>query len=608
MVQALEALDLDFRWCTRWLGMEKAAQRALLRRVQGAWVHHERSLLTRMAESISGAPARIVDSDATRKAEEADAARQELGADIVAYGDFTSTVTVWDTDANVAEDKLRDVMHAFEAQGFTVTAERVHAEQAWLSSHPGNRRSSARRTKQHTLTLAHLLPGLAAAWPGPQEDAYLQGPPWFLAHTETSTALRLVNHVRDVGHFLIFGATGLGKSTLVGFLVAQWFARYRGVQCFWFDMDRSARLLTLLLGGTWYELGVPGLAFQPLRHVDDLTARGVALQWLLDRVEEAGQAATGEVVGYLSSTLVKLAQEPVRQRTLSTLVTIMAAQSREVDLRAHAGRIGADGMSRPDQRLEGLVATHHAVRLALKPYTTEGEYGWLFDAEHDDLAQGPLHTFEQRTLYALKRLVKPVTSYVFQQVEQRFSTDIPTLLPMDEAAITAALPAYADTYDEWLMTTRKKSVSLGFLINALHQITDEGTALSALGRMLQVNCPSRYFLPNTEAMAPAMRLVYGHFGLTETEMQMLATARGAHDVYYSCRELGKRLFHLPLSSFILDCVARNTEADHALMDRLLAQEGREGFARAWFAHHGYHDAALAVERTDDVPTLGTAAG
>jgi type IV secretion system protein VirB4 len=94
-----------------------------------------------------------------------------------------------------------------------------------------------------------------------------------------------------------------------------------------------------------------------------------------------------------------------------------------------------------------LVATHHAVRLALKPYTTEGEYGWLFDAEHDDLAQGPLHTFEQRTLYALKRLVKPVTSYVFQQVEQRFSTDIPTLLPMDEAAITAALPAYADTYD-----------------------------------------------------------------------------------------------------------------------------------------------------------------
>ena len=73
-------------------------------------------------------------------------------------------------------------------------------------------------------------------------------------------------------------------------------------------MDGTARLLTLLLGGTWYELGQPGIAFQPLRQVDDATARSVALQWLLDRVEEGGQPATGEVISYLSSTLGKLAQ------------------------------------------------------------------------------------------------------------------------------------------------------------------------------------------------------------------------------------------------------------------------------------------------------------
>jgi hypothetical protein len=145
------------------------------------------------------------------------------------------------------------------------------------------------------------------------------------------------------------------------------------------------------------------------------------------------------------------------------------------------------------------------------------------------------------------------------------------------------------------------------LINALHQITDEGTALSALGRMLQVNCPSRYFLANAEAMTPAMHMVYAHFGLTETEMQMLATARPTQDLYYSCRELGQRLFHLKLSPFILDCLARNTEADHARMDMLLAQEGREGFARAWFAHHDYHEAAAAAARRTDATLDRTAA-
>ena len=206
--------------------------------------------------------------------------------------------------------------------------------------------------------------------------------------------------------------------------------------------------------------------------------------------------------------------------------------------------------------------------------------------------QGPLHTFEQRTLYTLKRLVKPVTSYVFQQLEQRFSTATPTLMAMDEAAITAALPAYADKYDEWLMVTRKKSVSLGFLINALHQITDEGTELSALGRMLQVNCPSRYFLPNAEALTPIMQTVYRHFGLTETEMQMLATARPTQDLYYSCRELGQRLLHLKLSPFVLDTLARNTQKDHAAHGHVT----RNGRARKALPGRGLTIMAITTPR------------
>jgi type IV secretion system protein VirB4 len=295
------------------------------------------------------------------------------------------------------------------------------------------------------------------------------------------------------------------------------------------------------------------------------------------------------VQAYVESGLRAVAQLPPSKRTIRELVTALAAQTRELDLRARAGRIGADGQSRPDNRLETLVATHNSVRLALKPFTVEGEYGWLFDADHDDLADGPLHTFEQRHLVTLKRLVRPVTSYIFQRLEERFSTDTPTWLPMDEAAMTAVLPTYADKYAEWLMTTRKKGVALGFLINALHQISR-----SPLGLMLQDNCPTRYFLPNPDATSPTIRTIYEDFGLTREEIQQIGTARPQRDVYYSNVELGKRLFHLALRPFILDCVARNTDADHALMDTLLAQEGREGFAAAWFRHHGYTDAATTV--------------
>src|SRR5205823_6759920 len=119
-----------------WVGLEKHVQSGILRQTQGAWVGQERSLFARLAESMSSQPTRVLNTDATNKAEEADAARQEIGADVVAYGEFTSTVTVWDSDPAIAEDKLELVRHAFDHQGFATTVERQHATAAWLSSHP----------------------------------------------------------------------------------------------------------------------------------------------------------------------------------------------------------------------------------------------------------------------------------------------------------------------------------------------------------------------------------------------------------------------------------------------------------------------------------------
>jgi hypothetical protein len=42
-------------------------------------------------------------------------------------------------------------------------------------------------------------------------------------------------------------------------------------------------------------------------------------------------------------------------------------------------------------------------------------------------------------------------------------------------------------------------------------------------------------------------------------------------------------------------LARNTADDHELMDRMLAQEGREGFAPAWLRAQGFPEAASQIE-------------
>src|SRR3989454_10799563 len=137
------------------------------------------------------------------------------------------------------------------------------------------------------------------------------------------------------------------------------------------------------------------------------------------------------------------------------------------------------------------------------------------------------------------------------------TTDRPMLLLLDDAAIpwlmprrTAGMDAVAqsagtreDKAREWMMTTRKKSVSLGFMTHSLSQVFG-----SPLGTLLEEGCPTRFFLPMPSALEPNIADIYRRMGLTWNAIRTIATARPQRDVYYACTELGQRLFHLPLGA------------------------------------------------------------
>jgi hypothetical protein len=63
----------------------------------------------------------------------------------------------------------------------------------------------------------------------------------------------------------------------------------------------------------------------------------------------------------------------------------------------------------------------------------------------------------------------------------------------------------------------------------------------------------------------------------------------------TCKEMGQRSFSLPLGPLGVNCLASNRTEDHALMDTLMAQEGPEGFAAAWFRAHNFEEEARYVE-------------
>ena len=383
------------------MGLEKNVQAGILRKTQGQWVQHERGIGARLSENLTGEPTRVINSDATRKAEETDAARQELGADIVAYGDFTATVTVWDTDPQEADRKLREVMQEFDQRGFTTTPETTQATAAWLSSLPGNRLDNIRRRHHHSLTLAHLCPGLSAAWMGPERDTFLNGPPWFWAHTETSTAFRVVNHVRDIGHHMYLGPTGIGKIDHAGLwrgAVVQ--ARVCPRSCGTTGRglrrgqngapDYAAAGRAMAGCGEWERCNCNRCAISMMHRSGAGRTNGC-----LNIVEAAGVPLKGLVQEYLARRLEDIAQLPPPQRTLHALLQCCEAHTRRVETRVSAGTRDASGLAHPDPYLRERVELQRDVQRAIRPLTREGEYGFILDGDHDDLATTHLYTFEQ---------------------------------------------------------------------------------------------------------------------------------------------------------------------------------------------------------------------
>jgi type IV secretion system protein VirB4 len=117
----------------------------------------------------------LVDTDASNKAADADLALQELGADYAGIAYVTATVTVWDADPRIADEKLRLVEKVIQGRDFTAMAETINAVDAWLGSLPGHVYANVRQPPISTLNLAHMIP-LSAVWAGPERDEHFAAP------------------------------------------------------------------------------------------------------------------------------------------------------------------------------------------------------------------------------------------------------------------------------------------------------------------------------------------------------------------------------------------------------------------------------------------------
>ena len=274
LLDDLNRLAFPYRWSTRAVLLDKTDATKLLTRIRRQWFAKRKSIAAILKEVMTNEASVLVDTDAANKAADADMALQELGADVAGMAYVTATITVWDADPRIADEKLRLAEKVIQGRDFTAMVETVNAVDAWLGSLPGHAYANVRQPPISTLNLAHMIP-LSAVWAGPERDEHFGAPPLLYAKTEGSTPFRFSLHVGDVGHTLVVGPTGAGKSVLLALMALQ-FRRYDRSQVFAFDFGGSIRAASLAMGGDWHDLGGgltegsdASVSLQPLARIHD---------------------------------------------------------------------------------------------------------------------------------------------------------------------------------------------------------------------------------------------------------------------------------------------------------------------------------------------------
>lgn len=558
LLDDLNRLPFAYRWTTRAICLDKTEAAKLLGRIRRQWFAKRKSVAAILKEVMTNEASALMDSDAGNKAQDADEALQDLGADGVGYALVTATITVWDAAPAAANVKQRVVEKVIQGRDFTCMAESLNAVEAWLGSLPGQVYANVRTPPISTLNLAHLMP-LSAVWAGAAWNDHLDGPPLFFARTEGSTPFRFSNHVGDVGHTLIVGPTGAGKSVLLALMALQ-FRRYDCAQIFAFDFGGSIRAATLAMGGDFHDLGAAlsgegeGLALQPLEQVDDPGERAWASGWLADLYRREGVAVTPEIKDQIWSALTNLASAPAAERTLSGFAALVQS---------------------------------NALKRAIAPFTLEGPWGRLLDGEFEHLGVAAVQTFETEGLIG-SGAAGAVLAHLFHRIEARLDGR-PSLIIIDEGWLALDDKGFGSQLREWLKTLRKKNASVIFATQSLADIES-----SAIAAAIIESCHTRVFLPNDRAREPQIEALYRRFGLNARQVEILSQATPKRD-YYSQSRRGNRLFELGLGPVALAFCAASSATDQTDIARIFAEHGPDGFAAAWLRHRRLPWAADLLE-------------
>ncbi len=400
----------------------------------------------------------------------------------IAFGEHHLTVLCLEDSPKALENSLSMMVVEFANRGINAVREKINMEPCFWGQLPGNYDYLARKSVINTLNLAAFAS--MHNYPLGKEKGNFWGDAVTVFNTTSGTPYFFNFHLRDVGHTLIIGPTGSGKTVLMNFLCAQ--AQKFKCRMFFFDKDHGAEIFIRALGGV-YNVVDPGNkgGLNPLQLEDTGENRNFLLDWLKLLVSSNNEVITAEDVALLNLAIngnYKLAK---KDRTLRNIAPFL----------------GIEG----GNSLATRLATWHS----------NGAKAKVFDNEVDniDLTSSKIFGFEMSELLKDPVVLGPALSYLFHRIS--LSLDgTPTMIILDEAWALIDNPIFAPKIKDWLKVLRKLNT---FVIFATQSVED--ASKSQISDTLIQQTATQIFLPNLKATS-----VYRDvFMLSEREHTLIKT-------------------------------------------------------------------------------------
>lgn len=502
-VDALLDVEAEFTLCQTFQILETETVKKLIQSHEMYYRSEVKDIVTRIAERVTNQVIEKENHGFSVLADEAQQALIDITTRNKKYGYHSTRLLIYSDDEDTLRTDTGKVATMLRKNGYSLTAETTGLFAAFLSTLPGNSKVNPRKYLASVEKVADMMP-LRGKYEGQPLNKHfsekLNRPVacHILFDTYSNIPYQFNFHVGDVGHGLIIGGTGAGKTTLMNLVISE-HQKFAPAKTYIFDKDYSMAVPSLLLGGKHIDGSKPNsLSTNPLKRFLADNDLNTAAKWINILLESGGDKLTGTEKELLSASLMKMQASGEASWNLAMFYTLVRGVNQSLA-----------------QKIQPYVDTSDNGSISGR-----GIFSGYFDAIDDAYAIADIMCFECTKIIKMEEIAPAFLFYVTYCIEKGLDGSTPTLIFIEECWHYFKNPSFADILEDWARTLRKK---LAYLV----MVTQGAKEFDAIpcGEVIVSLCPTKIFLPLiTDMNVKEMERYQSLFGVNEEEFLMIRQA------------------------------------------------------------------------------------